>query len=86
MLSLITQVNGVAEELKDKRIKVDMAEEVESKITHEQPQQHKNNNINNKENSPDTSKDNNSKISEVQKPDFTSMFELGVVKLPIAIA
>lgn len=65
-----SKVNGVAEELKDKRIKVDMAEEVESKITHEQPQQHKNNNINNKENSPDTSKDNNSKISEVQKPDY----------------
>lgn len=65
-----SKVNGVAEELRDKRIKVDMAEEVESKITHEQPQQHKNNNINNKENSSDTSKDNNSKISEVQKPDY----------------
>lgn len=65
-----SKVNGVAEELRDKRIKVDMTEEVESKITHEQPQQHKNNNINNKENSSDTSKDNNSKISEVQKPDY----------------
>ncbi|KAI3969876.1 hypothetical protein MKX01_038344 [Papaver californicum] len=68
-----SKVNGVAEELRDKRIKVDMTEEVESKITHEQPHQHKNNNINsnnNKENSSDTSKDNNSKISEVQKPDY----------------
>ncbi|KAI3869416.1 hypothetical protein MKW92_046222, partial [Papaver armeniacum] len=65
-----SKVNGVAEELRDKRIKVDMTEEVESKITHEQPQQHKNNSINNKENSSDTSKDNNSKISEVQKPDY----------------
>ncbi|KAI3869387.1 hypothetical protein MKX03_010740 [Papaver bracteatum] len=65
-----SKVNGVAEELRDKSIKVDMTEEVESKITHEQPQQHKNNNINNKENSSDTSKDNNSKISEVQNPDY----------------
>ncbi|MCL7046949.1 hypothetical protein MKW94_017558 [Papaver nudicaule] len=65
-----SKVNGVAEDLRDKRIKVDITEEVESKITHEQPQQNKNSNSNNRENSSDASKDNNSKISEVQKPDY----------------